>query len=498
MQRERREWMANGLVLLGLALAALGCAKSESPADNGQTHWLEACRSDAECGELSCVCGLCTEPCSSDSACGGAIEAECVEPARLPFASCEERAPAGLCVPECGDDSDCSELSDGLSCSDGLCRPQDMVARDSSVPMPDANVMDADSGPEIPDSGSIPDGTFVSDAELDDAAVGALPVLVCAGEELDRTQAPTVEVIAARGTNGPAWTLAAGGLVYRADPEQDDVLIYGASSEPESFAVPQTRVLELVTDGDALYYGAESNGLEVIVGRIDLDDSSHRYLAREDQLSMDALVLVPDGLLFMAGDGGGTTSLYRIGREPGASELLAVQQGRVTQRSLVVLGSSAYYLAVDDSGGSGLRQLHRVSTDASSVPEALGEPTPGLDGLITDGLSLFADIGDAFDSLGNPIEPQGVVRVSAVDGSLEMLHEMDLMGHGGPIVSGTELYFTGQRGDERGIFRAHTTGEPQLIADIDASIFALVEGEGYLYVALFCGDAEHVLRFPKP
>lgn len=69
---------------------------------------------------------------------------------------------------------------------------------------------------------------------------------------------------------------------------------------------------------------------------------------------------------------------------------------------------------------------------------------------------------------------------------------------GGLVVSGTELYSAGRRGDDRGVFRARTTGQPELVAAIDARTFALVAGEGYLYVALFCEETEHVLRFPKP
>lgn len=531
MRSERSEWVRFGTVLFLLAIAAAGCAKSEDPPKNGQSHWLEECRSDAECGELSCVCGLCTERCTSDSACGDEIEAQCVDPEQLAFASCGSNASQGICVPVCDSDSDCSALSEELTCSEALCRPKvamamdsgmmdsSMTAPDSSMMEPDSSMtiedsgstkdamamdsgmldssmMAPDSGMTMEDAGSIPDGTFASDATFDpDASVGVLPVLVCADSELDRSQAPTVEVIGVRGPNDPSWVLAGNGLVYRADPDQDDVLMYGASSsEPEAFPVPQTRLTHLVTDGDAIYYGAAPSG-SVRVGRIDMDDSSHVYLALEEQSNMLTLVMVPGGLLFMAHDAGSdtTASLYRIGREPGPSELLAVQQGQVI--SLTVLGSSAYYIVFGDEPGDG-RQLYRVSAEASSVPEALGEPTLGLGDLVTDGLSLFATIGEDFDSLGNPIDGQGVVRVSTVDGSLEMLHEVDSM-EGGLIVSGTDLYFAGRRGDERGVFRARTAGAPELVAAIDARVFGLTAGEGYLYVALFCEDSEHVLRFPK-
>jgi hypothetical protein len=51
-------------------LIASGCAMTNETRSDGQTHWMKSCDADDDCGELSCVCGLCTEACDADEACG--------------------------------------------------------------------------------------------------------------------------------------------------------------------------------------------------------------------------------------------------------------------------------------------------------------------------------------------------------------------------------------------------------------------------------------------
>lgn len=50
----------------------LGCDPSEPelvPEGDSHTNWLQTCTNDAECGDLSCLYGLCTRACTDDSAC---------------------------------------------------------------------------------------------------------------------------------------------------------------------------------------------------------------------------------------------------------------------------------------------------------------------------------------------------------------------------------------------------------------------------------------------
>lgn len=66
--------------------AAAACAKTQEPGGtDSTTHWLEACDADADCGGLSCLCGVCTDACSGSSECDrfgesavcSAVEASC-------------------------------------------------------------------------------------------------------------------------------------------------------------------------------------------------------------------------------------------------------------------------------------------------------------------------------------------------------------------------------------------------------------------------------------
>jgi hypothetical protein len=52
------------VVFLALPLAATACGKTMSREDaSGNTNWLKPCETDAECGGLSCSCGLCRDAC---------------------------------------------------------------------------------------------------------------------------------------------------------------------------------------------------------------------------------------------------------------------------------------------------------------------------------------------------------------------------------------------------------------------------------------------------
>lgn len=67
-----------GAALLALATAACGATTQNREDDSGNTNWLKACESDAECGELSCLCGSCRTGCGAATDCSAEPADSCV------------------------------------------------------------------------------------------------------------------------------------------------------------------------------------------------------------------------------------------------------------------------------------------------------------------------------------------------------------------------------------------------------------------------------------
>jgi hypothetical protein len=83
--------------LLGL----LGCvAKSDGREVGGETHWLDRCDDNADCGgELECLCGRCTRVCADTAACEPFdADAECLPVDAIEFAASCQQPPSHLCA----------------------------------------------------------------------------------------------------------------------------------------------------------------------------------------------------------------------------------------------------------------------------------------------------------------------------------------------------------------------------------------------------------------
>jgi hypothetical protein len=113
-----------GLWLIGLAVViAMSCGGGIATTGS-ETHFLEPCGSN-DCGDLSCVCGVCTKPCSQVSDCsplhGGA---RCIESADLPNAdTCSQLSPVEqLCDVPCTTDTECASLGSSFRCETRVCR----------------------------------------------------------------------------------------------------------------------------------------------------------------------------------------------------------------------------------------------------------------------------------------------------------------------------------------------------------------------------------------
>lgn len=85
------------LLVLGVSCGS----SSDGPVAGSQTNWLKLCDGSSECGELECICGMCTLSCSEIDECTGLTGGTCVaadDPAAL--AECGGTPPpTGVCLP---------------------------------------------------------------------------------------------------------------------------------------------------------------------------------------------------------------------------------------------------------------------------------------------------------------------------------------------------------------------------------------------------------------
>jgi glucuronoarabinoxylan endo-1,4-beta-xylanase len=128
--RNRKRAACAAALLIGIA--AIGCDPSSKPETiDSQTNWLRSCQIDAQCGgDAKCLCGVCTAPCTDDTACEDR-GVTCVDAGdEGAIAQCGGARPpaAGLCMPRCDASSGCA---DKQMCVAGLCTP---------VPKPVAHV----------------------------------------------------------------------------------------------------------------------------------------------------------------------------------------------------------------------------------------------------------------------------------------------------------------------------------------------------------------------
>lgn len=248
-------------LMLALGLFAAGCESDPGqPSVDSQSHWLEACQSDADCGSSRCLCGVCTLPCEEASACSslgqGAVCSPGTEPNTERLCQAAAQAPAGICLPGCQQDEDCLAVGPELACVVGQCLPQDLTSPDLPDMGPD---MDPDVDPDMdPDAGDLdpPDigeeGPVACDLpepsealELGGAPVDHLqPALAWAGGDWAATwidgQQGSAEVVLARVTPAgqvqsawrlTSWPASASDPSVAVDPAQGRALVAWVSPQ---------------------------------------------------------------------------------------------------------------------------------------------------------------------------------------------------------------------------------------------------------------------------
>jgi glucuronoarabinoxylan endo-1,4-beta-xylanase len=122
-----------------LAAFAVGCGqKSNAQTIDSQTNWLRSCQIDSQCDEYACVCGVCTTPCTEQSACAGHEVASCVdanEPGAI--AQCGGFTSVrfeGMCLPRCDATTPCPTVEGRKNmCVAGVCTPVPDAGAEVSV-----------------------------------------------------------------------------------------------------------------------------------------------------------------------------------------------------------------------------------------------------------------------------------------------------------------------------------------------------------------------------
>ncbi len=106
--------------LIGIGGFMQGCQLEKQGASNmatgTETNWLRACERDQECGALSCECGVCTQRCNQDDACG-LSDAVC-SPANGEAlgALCPGQPDFDLCLPACSETCALGQVCMGNAC----------------------------------------------------------------------------------------------------------------------------------------------------------------------------------------------------------------------------------------------------------------------------------------------------------------------------------------------------------------------------------------------
>jgi hypothetical protein len=136
--------------ILALAAALLGACDGDKPASpdvDSQTHWMEACQGDGDCGSARCVCGVCSLPCEGDAACAPSFgeAAACLSPGSPVFAAlCKDSiSEGGVCVPACEGDAACAAVGPPLVCQEGACVSASLEVEGGESPSPEVCALPA-------------------------------------------------------------------------------------------------------------------------------------------------------------------------------------------------------------------------------------------------------------------------------------------------------------------------------------------------------------------
>lgn len=233
------------------ALLVAACGTTGSPSVGTQTHWLQACELDDECGsDLQCVCGVCTTVCEgADTSC--ALDgASCIAAEETgAIALCRGTPPSigGLCLPRC----ESGQCPSGTACVAQVCvalpEPTEVVTVDASVTYQTLVGIGAGIGPETAAVAEYPDGEALYDAMFAESGFEALRLFNQYEDETTDLTRPREIVAAAAARIGREPTV----LLSSASPPA----ALKASGSRACSGNPDTCTLVQLADGTFDYAG---------------------------------------------------------------------------------------------------------------------------------------------------------------------------------------------------------------------------------------------------
>lgn len=345
-----------------LVSLACGCAQTTALEVDGQTHWMTQCDEDADCGDLECICGTCTEACELDDAdsCStpGAV---CALAANALDAAACTREPSEVyaCVPACDRTSDCHAVASELICTDeGAC------------------VLSSIGAPELPDP---------VDGEGDSVASTAVELRCGDAEELTGTG--TYE-IAQYGTLRELAIAADGTIYATAGTSSALAQVMRINGSSTSVIAPELEhVVKLLIDGDQLLV-ANADNTEITIAAIDRATEEVIVLARQSASNVPGLAADADYVYWTTEPSPYHSLVWRSPRVPGESEVIGEISGRVLDVSLAAVGDQLFLLAYPSDGASS--QLFRIEKAGTiGVTSPIGEAPEGLWDMASDGENLF-------------------------------------------------------------------------------------------------------------
>lgn len=483
--------------LLAACVFAAACAVSERPSDNGQSHWLDACESDAECGELSCLCGVCTTSCSEDSECDRRVGRDAVcRSAVLPSCTSERDAPS-LCLPPVitvPDDATISTAQPIDAAVDdapsAVTPPRDSSAPDTSIE-PLTNDGGADGGPTA----------------MMDAGLPPNPVEESICEALDDPDDPTVtnflpEGIERIGSGGGISHLKASGTAFSWLDDSDLLYMADPSAEPEILARDVGRPLH---DGDEIIFALWPPVGMPTLAKLSLPNDDVIDLADEAIANITAIAADDSSVYWSSDQGqGDTVTIWRSDREPGNTVMLGTVTG--VSPPVMYADDDWLYFPIGLGIDSEDMQLYRLRKDGSEPAEPIGDPMARLYTLFGDANGLFGLVSSSQLNPRSPGADQRVVRIDTADGSVETLYDIQKAWAWTAALDADYVYWIASAGGgatTAALWRGRRDAEGEAVKLAEGwyhggGFSTVAVSDDWIYFKVDCELGGYVLRMIKP